>query len=262
MTSPLAGARRLWEELAAASPGSFPPKGEVKVLVSPESGTCPKGWVGVVTLDGSALVTAPDARVAARVREALRGRSVDAAGEASSYREALPVARVLGPAALSYASPEGFRPVAAASAVEQLPGHHAALRGLERAAGHEDADEAALDGITSPAFVVRAHDDEVVAAAGYQLWPRRTAHLSVLVAPAARGRGLARTVASAAVGHALAAGLLPQWRARPEASRRVAAALGFEELGTQLSVEIPGDGGTPRGVANAARSRRRRRCPG
>ncbi|MFE1903894.1 GNAT family N-acetyltransferase [Streptomyces gardneri] len=244
MTSPLAGARRLWEELAAVSPGSFPPKGEVKVLVSPESGTCPKGWVGVVTLDGSALVTAPDARVAARVREALRGRSVDAAGEASSYRETLPVAQVLGPAALSYASPEGFRPVAAASAVEQLPGRHPALRGLERAAGHEDAEEADLDGITSPAFVVRAHD-EVVAAAGYRLWPRRTAHLSVLVAPAARGRGLARTVASAAVGHALAAGLLPQWRARPEASRRVAAALGFEELGTQLSVEIPGAGYAP-----------------
>lgn len=79
-----------------------------------------------------------------------------------------------------------------------------------------------------------------MAAAGYRLWPRRTAHLSVLTAPAARGRGLARTVASAAVAHALAADLLPQWRARPPASRRVAAALGFEELGAQLSLR-PGE---------------------
>ncbi|MFD3663840.1 hypothetical protein ACFWVF_25200 [Streptomyces sp. NPDC058659] len=48
-------------------------------------------------------------------------------------------------------------------------------------------------------------------------------------------------MASAAVAHAIAAGLLPQWRARPHSSRRVAAALGFEELGAQLSVELAQD---------------------
>lgn len=36
----------------------------------------------------------------------------------------------------------------------------------------------------------------------------------------------------------LAAGLLPRWRARPVASRRVARALGFHELGSQLSFEV------------------------
>ncbi|NEB68512.1 GNAT family N-acetyltransferase, partial [Streptomyces fulvissimus] len=51
-------------------------------------------------------------------------------------------------------------------------------------------------------------------------------------------RGLARQVASEATAHALAAGLLPQWRARPAASRRVAAALGYRELGAQLSVRL------------------------
>ena len=50
--------------------------------------------------------------------------------------------------------------------------------------------------------------------------------------------GLARVTGSATVAHALAAKLLPQWRARPPASRRVAASLGFEELGFQLSIEI------------------------
>jgi hypothetical protein len=58
--------------------------------------------------------------------------------------------------------------------------------------------------------------------------------------PLARGRGLARTVGAAAVAHALDAGLLVQWRARAAASRRVAAVLGFRELGTQLSVEMAG----------------------
>ncbi|GAA3308374.1 hypothetical protein GCM10020295_70240 [Streptomyces cinereospinus] len=111
------------------------------------------------------------------------------------------------------------------------------MRILEQVAGHEDAGEAALDDITSPAFVVREHG-QVVAAAGYRAWPRRTAHIGVLTAPEVRGRGLARVTGSAAVAHALAAGLLPQWRARPPASRRVAAALGFEELGSQLGVEM------------------------
>ncbi|MET9675820.1 GNAT family N-acetyltransferase [Streptomyces sp. NPDC006482] len=109
----LAAARRLWENVAGV-PASFPPAGAVNVVVSPQSDMCPAGWVGIVELGGSALVTAP----------------------------------------------------------------------------------------------------------------------------AARGRGLARRVASAAVAHALADRRLPQWRARPPASRRVAAALGFEELGAQLSLDM------------------------
>lgn len=78
----------------------------------------------------------------------------------------------------------------------------------------------------------------MLAAAGYRAWPCGTAHISVLTAPRARGRGLARATGSATVVHALAAGLLPQWRARRPASRRAAAALGFEELGAQLSIEL------------------------
>ncbi|WP_442789096.1 GNAT family N-acetyltransferase [Kitasatospora sp. NBC_01302] len=106
--------------------------------------------------------------------------------------------------------------------MEQLPGERRELRGLEERAGEEDSREAGLWEITSPAFVVR-DAGEVVAAAGYRSWPSRTAHISVLTAPAWRGRGLARVTGSAAAAHALAAGLLPQWRARVPASRRVAA---------------------------------------
>ncbi|MEU7516918.1 GNAT family N-acetyltransferase [Streptomyces sp. NPDC042898] len=195
-------------------------------------------------------MTAPDERTAATVRVALRGLPVAAMVDAAAVRDVLPVTRVLGPATLAYVSPEGFRrsaasrpaesSPAASPSVERLESRHPAVRALERTAGPDDAGEAALDEITSPAFVVR-EQGEAVAVGGYRQWPLRTAHLSVLTAPAARGRGLARTVASAAVAHALAAGLLPQWRARLPASRRVAAALGFEELGVQLSVEVAQD---------------------
>ena len=107
------------------------------------------------------------------------------------------------------------------------------------AAAAGDVEESGLQGITSPAFAVCEHG-QVVAAAGYRDWPCGTAHLSVLTAAAARGRGFARAAASAAVAHAIGEGRLPQWRARPEASRRVACALGFRELGSQVSIRLAG----------------------
>ena len=233
----LARARRLWEDLAGV-PVPFLSSGGVNVAVSPESGVCPVGWVGVVALGGSAIVTAPSDSAAAIVRDAVRGLPAEAVVDAASVRAVLPVSRVLGPAVLSYLSPERFRPVPAGlSTVEQLPAGDRELRRLEEAAGPEDASEAGLDEIMSPAFVVRERG-QVIAAAGYRTWPCRTSHVSVLTAPQARGRGLARATGSATVAHALAAGLLPQWRARRPASRRVAAALGFAELGAQLSIEL------------------------
>jgi hypothetical protein len=109
---------------------------------------------------------------------------------------------------------------------------------------------------TAPAFAVREHG-QVMAAAGYRDWPCGTAHLCVLTAAEGRGRGLARAAASAAVAHAISEGKLPQWRARPGASRRVARALGFRELGSQVSIRVavdvwlrsggsPGTSGSPR----------------
>ena len=103
--------------------------------------------------------------------------------------------------------------------------------------GDEDADESGLAEITSPAFVAR-RGARVAAAAGYRAWPRTVAHLGVLTATEARGQGYARQVASAASFAALDKGQLPQWRARPTASRRVARALGFRELGAQLNLRM------------------------
>ncbi len=62
--------------------------------------------------------------------------------------------------------------------------------------------------------------------------------MAILTAPAARGRGLAKVVASSAIAHALNAGMLPQWRARVPASLRVAHALGFTDLGVQISLKL------------------------
>ncbi|WP_408993107.1 GNAT family N-acetyltransferase [Streptomyces sp. 1268] len=229
-------ARALWQELAAEPGAAFGTPGRPSVLVAPGSALAPPSWVGVVTVGDGALITAPTDRAANSVRSALTGLTAAALTDPATVARLLPVADTLGPAVLAYLAPDALRPVGRTAAPATcLSPEHALLRALLAEAGPSDAGESGLADVTSPVFVVR-DGTEVVAAAGYEHWTRGTAHLCVLTAPAARGRGLARQVAHAATAHALAAGLLPQWRARPPASRRVARALGYREVGRQLSV--------------------------
>ncbi|MGY5129956.1 GNAT family N-acetyltransferase [Streptomyces nigrescens] len=234
----LVRARELWVELAG-SPVEFCPSGEAKAVVAPRSRLSPPSWTGFVRIGDAAIVTAPNVRAAGMVDDAIREMSHEELVDVGRLRAVLPVLDVLGPASLFYLDRDGFLPAHEGAGVERLPiddgdGGLAALLALS---GEEEAGESGLEEISSPAFMLR-RGDEVVAAAGYRSWPRSVAHLSVLVAPHCRGRRLARAVASAAVAHALDAGLLPQWRARRYPSQRVAVALGFQELGTQLSVRL------------------------
>ncbi|MET9553514.1 GNAT family N-acetyltransferase [Streptomyces sp. NPDC006645] len=236
-------ARALWTELAGV-PAEFASPADV--VMAPGSLLCPPGWAGIVRIGDATLVTAPDARSAEALGAAARTLSYEELTDPVQLGTALsgtaPVLDVLGPATLCYldGGRDAFVPAPAGGAggtVERVAGDADAVAALLAAVGHDDAGESGLDEITSPAFLL-VDGGEVVAAAGYLSWPRSVAHLCVLVAPRHRGRGLARTVASAAVAHALDAGLLPQWRARPYASRRVAATLGFRDLGAQLSVRM------------------------
>ncbi|MFD7641435.1 GNAT family N-acetyltransferase [Kitasatospora sp. NPDC059795] len=230
---------RRWEGLAGV-PAPFPAPGGATVVVSPDSGLCPPGWVGLIALGGAVLATAPDERRAALVRAALRERPAELAGDPEQLRQLLPLAGTLGPAALAYLPPDGLLPQPPADlTVHQLPPTDPRLRDLERRTGRTDAEEAGLDGLTSPAFAVLTADDRVIAACGYRAWPFDTAHFAVLTDPAHRNQGLARHTATAAAHHARSAGLLPQWRARIPASQRVATHLGFHPLGTQLSAHVP-----------------------
>ncbi|MFF5225796.1 GNAT family N-acetyltransferase [Dactylosporangium sp. NPDC000521] len=234
----LGRARLVWAALAGA-PVTFASSG-LDVAVSASSSLCPPGWVGVVALGGAAVATAPDDGAAGLVRRALGGLPVSALTDPVAVSGRLPVGAVLGPATLAFCDAARFRGAGAgagAGAVAAVGAADDGVRGLLARVPAADAGEAGLDEITSLAFVVRAGPD-VVAAAGYRVWEGAVAHVSVLTAPAERGRGLARLAAGAAVAAALEAGLLPQWRARPEASRRVARALGFVELGSQLSIRL------------------------
>ncbi|WP_443055054.1 GNAT family N-acetyltransferase [Streptomyces sp. NBC_00691] len=249
-------ARGLWETLAGA-PVSFASSGGPAgpdVVVSPASALCPGSWAGIVVLGDAAIATAPTEDVARVLRTAFSPLLPASLTRPETVRAALPVpvADVLGPATLAYLSGADFRPAraddCASGRVDSLGCDHPDFQGLLRSADPEDVAESGMEEITSPAFVVREGTD-VVAAAGYRAWPFGTAHICVLTHPRWRGRRLARHTGYAAVAHALTAGRLPQWRARPPASRRVARSLGFRELGSQLSVrfEVGGLGDASRG---------------
>ena len=207
-------ARGLWEELAGSR---FPDPGTVRVVENPGSRICPPGWAGVVRLAGAVLATAPTAVQAEMLR-----RTTDPG--------ALPVLDQLGPAHLAYTAdlPQTAGPLEWAGAAE--------LSELIGAVAPGEADESGVAGLQRAAVIRK--DGRVIAAAGWVPWPARTAHLCVLTAADARGRGLATRAAAAATADALAAGMLPQWRARIGASQRVAAKLGYRVLGGQLSLHL------------------------
>ncbi|MEO3784772.1 GNAT family N-acetyltransferase [Actinocorallia sp. B10E7] len=223
--------KRVWSLWAgmAQVPIGFPRPGEIRVVVSPESQLCPPGWVGIVQLAGATLATVPEAGMVDHVRDAL---------EQGDPVAVLQPTETVGPAWLPYLDRADFVPVS--GRVERLPVEHPAVKELIAGVDQTDADEARLDAILSDAFVVR-DAAEAVSGCGYQPWSDTAAHLSVLTAPRGRGKGHARVAASAAAADALERGLVPQWRARVEASRRVARALGFRELGMQLRLRLPAE---------------------
>ena len=234
MAALIAAARELWEYLAGTA--GFAPA--ISVAVAPQSSLCPPGWAGIVVIGDAVLATALDHGTALLVEQALSGLPAARLTGAEVLRRRLRIAEIRGPAALAYLDPADFRP-RPGRITGPLDLDHPGLQRFLMAADADDVEESGMQQITSPAFAVCEHG-QVVAAAGYRDWPCGTAHLSVLTAAAARGRGLARAAASAAVAHAIGEGRLPQWRARPEASRRIARALGFRELGSQVSIRLAG----------------------
>jgi GNAT acetyltransferase len=228
--------RTVWEGLAGA-PGGFGPV--VRVAVSSGSLLSLPGWAGLVVIGGEAIATAPDERTARLITDALSGVAAASAAEAAVLTRQLPIGDMLGPATLAYVDAGDFRPRPGLDTMA-IDVAAPALQQLLAEAAASDAGDSGIGEITSPAFVVQA-TDRVIAAAGYVDWPGGIAHLSVLTAAQARGHGLGGVVSSAAVAHALAAGKLPQWRARAEASLRIARRLGFHELGAQVGFRLTPD---------------------
>jgi GNAT superfamily N-acetyltransferase len=233
-TTLTARAMAMWASLAG-TPVEFTPA--ISVAVSPRSRLCPPGWAGIVVIDGAGIATAPDPRAARALQHAMSGLPPASATDTVLLSGRLHPDEILGPAALAYLDPADFRAQHHQADITALDSSDPGLQGFLAAADPADLAESGLAEITSPAFAV-CDQGQITAVAGYRDWPCGTAHLCILTAAPARGRGLARAAASAAIIRAISEGKLPQWRARLDASRHVARALGFRELGSQVSIRL------------------------
>lgn len=228
-------AQALWLSLVGPGAG-FCREHQVDVLPTEDSPLCPPGWVGIVRMADRLLVTAP-AEQALRVQDRLNSLDLDDCTDPESLPgKGFDVIETLGPASLAYVEPIEFKAVHTADVVRR-PASDPAIGRLLAAVPSAEAGESGIADLDSTAFLVRGGGG-FVSAAGYRHWPAGAAHVCLLTATKQRGEGLAHATASAAVAAALAEGLLPQWRARSDESRRIAAALGFRELGSQFSFRL------------------------
>ncbi|WP_300344158.1 GNAT family N-acetyltransferase [Nesterenkonia sp.] len=147
-----------------------------------------------------------------------------------------PGARILGAGHLLYCEePPQLQPRTDV-AVSFDPEHIAAVM------ADSPADDVTASGLVdaswAAALLQEGAGEQVLAAAGRQVWQKMLGHLGVLTAPGHRGRGYGEFIASVAVEEAFMDGLVPQWRAAGEspASRRAALRLGFTQAGTQTTV--------------------------
>jgi GNAT superfamily N-acetyltransferase len=220
-------ARAGWAAVAGVADAFVP--GEVRVVVAAEIPIAPPGWTGIVSIGDACLVMAPDELAAAFVSAGSTGARPGSLPGANWT----PAREVLGPAALLFG--EVAREVDGGT--ELLAITDPRVQQLLDLVPAADAVESGLGDVTSSVFAV-VQDNSVIAACGYRHWPGELAHLSVLTDPRWRREGFARRVAAAAISAAAAEGLLPQWRARPVESQRLARSLGLVQLGAQISLRL------------------------
>jgi GNAT superfamily N-acetyltransferase len=191
-----------------------------------------------VALGDSSCVSLPHSASAWLPVLQRRDLDADLTDPATVARVIGPVEEFLGPATLAFLSPTSVD-IRDNPRVTSVPAGHESVRHLAAACDPQDAQESGILAVDS-SVAVWLIADRVVAASGYQPWHGELGHLSVLVDPAFRGRGLGTAVAAQAVGQVLEAGLVPQWRARTTllASRQIARSLGFAELGRQATYKL------------------------
>jgi hypothetical protein len=225
--------RQGWSDVTDIADGFTP--GRTTVMVSTSSPIAPRGWVGLVALGDSALALVPDEPTRQLITRLIVG--IEPAQVPMLDWTSRGASAVLGPALLFFA--DGPLPPTRPTdlPVVTTSSTSAAVTALVSRASQDDAEEAAITQVSSELFVVFSAD-EVVAASGYTQWPGRIAHVSVLTDERHRRSGHARSVATVAINDAIGADLVPQWRASPAPSQRLARSLSLLDMGSQTSIKI------------------------
>lgn len=145
--------------------------------------------------------------------------------------------RVAGPRLLAFAGQVGGD----VDAEDPLVSHDLQhVQALEALCPPDDVAEARLTSRRAW-FTVVDETRRPLAGAGYDEWQGIVARIGVLTAPQLRRRGHGSVAGRLCTNDAIDEGMIPQWSSHPEntASRRLAAHLGYEELGSVTEVALP-----------------------
>jgi GNAT superfamily N-acetyltransferase len=224
--------RDAWASIAGIDPF---PAGVVTVFVDVASALGRPAWICILAIDEAIVAAVPRADLVSPVAAEL-GRVGHLRATDVVAISTLDFDDVLGPATLAYVDRESFRPVTT-DVVAAFDASHPDLSDLVTSLTPEEIEESGADRVGAMAACFASFDEgRPVSVCGYSVWAGGLAHLYAFTHAERRGRGHAAAVASAAVTHALDAGLVPQWRARFEESRAVARRLGFEQIGGQVGL--------------------------
>jgi GNAT superfamily N-acetyltransferase len=201
-------------------------------------------WILVV--GASPLISLPPKVMEVLGAIASTWSAVDVADPATllEHLSALPdhkVEKIVGPAFIGYGSSETLDLRDAARARSLAGPDQSAVSDLRAACPREEWEHGGSepDGAV-PLFGAHDASGSLSALAGYKTWNGTIAHISIVTHPQLRGRGFGSAAVALAAQHALATGLVPQYRTlRANApSMRVAARLGFIEYGFSVYVRL------------------------
>ena len=227
--------RRLWCELTTATDG-FTDR-DLVVAETDHHRAAPEGWVAIVQLGQRVVMAGPAAqldRIDVNTRQSQHTQLVDRAHIDEHVRPL----HTLGPARLYYGTPTG--PVPALSTVGPLALDNPSVQSVLADTTDDERTECGIEHTTSGVFAALAGDGTPMSVCAWTVWPHQIAQVSSLTAASHRGTGAGRAAAHRALTEAVAAGLLPQWRARAtnEGSIALAERLGLQHLGDQYSIRL------------------------
>jgi RimJ/RimL family protein N-acetyltransferase len=201
--------------------------------------------VFILVLDGGAPVVSVPSDLEQLLAARTAGFTAVAVSTADGLRGLLgprDVARVIGPAQLSYADAASFKPVNVAPARKLEAADRVQFEALQAACDPADWDAKGFELEARQTFGAFGDGGELLAVADFEVWAEQIAHLRVVAHPQARGQGHGVRAVAAAATHALDSNLVLQYRALRDnrASLRVAAKLGFQSYGWSMAARFSG----------------------
>lgn len=226
-TTALRTVERVWETRMGAREGSLG-SSAVSFVEWP-------GFSAAVVLSlGDALLVAGPGEAIKQLRDLPRQKLLDVASLEGALKALSP--DLVGKALLAYTDESPSTPAGTSNNV-----HEVTRVEVEEVLSYCETDECDESGLLEMNRWFVADDDGVpVAAAGYEEWSNGVAHLGVAVSRAHRGRDLGRSVASAAISHALREHSVAQWRSRDTntSSTLLGERLGFVQVGAQIAFDL------------------------